>query len=84
MNKSSSRKSIIKKSLWSLRKGEVAIINKLNANGDIRRRLQDLGFIEGNKAVCVLKSPFGEPVAFFVKGAIIALRKEELENILIA
>ena len=47
-------------------------------------RLLDLGLVKGTKIVPVLVSPSKDPRAFFVRGSIIAIRKEEAQNIQIS
>ena len=44
---------------------------------DMRRRLQDIGLIEGTVVECVGKSPLGDPCAYVIRGAVIALRSED-------
>lgn len=56
-------------------------ILKLNCNGDIRRRMLDLGIIPGTIIKPVLKSPFGDPRAFEVRNTLLAIRKEDACNI---
>lgn len=63
--------------------GESCYIKDILLEKRERRRLQELGFIKNTLVKCVLKSPFNEPMAYFVKGTIISLRKEVTENILI-
>lgn len=49
----------------------------------LKNRLVELGFTEGTK-VCVLHSNIGESsLAYYVKGAVIALRKEDSANIIV-
>ena len=69
--------------LSDLKIGQKAKVTSVNINGNMRRRLLDIGITVGTETECVFKSPFGEPTAFLVRGAIIALRKEECENIII-
>ena len=71
------------KSLVNLREGDRSFVKKLLSTGGMRRRLQDLGIIEGAAISCVQKSPFGDPVAYEIRGAIIALRAEDAGNILV-
>lgn len=52
-------------------------IKKLNCMGNIRRRLLDLGFVEGASITPVLISPSGDPRAFSIRGTLIAIRKED-------
>ena len=52
-------------------------IQKLNCVGNIRRRLLDLGFVEGSPITPVLISPSKDPRAFSIRGTLIAIRKED-------
>lgn len=56
-------------------------ILKLNCNGDIRRRLLDLGIIPGTIIKPVLKSPSGDPRAFEVRGTLLAIRSEDASTV---
>ena len=47
----------------------------INCNESVKRRLLDLGLIKGTAIAPVFKSPFGNPVAYEIRGTIIALRK---------
>ncbi len=67
----------------SLRIGESGVIKSLCAEENIKRRLLDIGLIEGTKISCVLKSPSGDPLAYLIRGAVIALRKEDTAKILV-
>lgn len=71
-------------SLTSLKEGERARVSTLLSSGSMRRRLQDIGLIEGTEVECVQKSPAGDPVAYMIRGALIALRSEDSSNILVA
>lgn len=66
-----------------MKKGDCGIIKRLNNKGTIRRRLIEVGFIPGSTVEYVCKSPLGDPKAYFVKGTVIALRKEDSSNIVI-
>lgn len=55
----------------------------LTAKGSVRRRMLDLGFVQNTHVLAVRKSPAGDPIAYKVRGAIVALRKEEASNVLI-
>ncbi len=54
-----------------------AVILDLNCKGDLRRRLLDLGLVNGTNIKAVLKSPMGNPIAYDIRGTTIALRKED-------
>ena len=57
--------------------GEKYIINSLECDGDIRRRFLDLGIIPSTEIIPVFNSPFGNPVAYRVRGTTIAIRKKD-------
>lgn len=52
--------------------------------GAQRRRLLDLGIVRGARITAELASAFGDPVAYRIRGALIALRGEQAEWIRIA
>ena len=58
-------------------------IQELKCEGNIRRRLLDLGLVKGTNIPPVLISPSKDPRAFEVRGTIIAIRKEDAKNIFI-
>ena len=64
--------------------GQTAVISALNTTGSMRRRLLDIGLIEGTRVECLGKSPLGDPSAYLIRGAVIALRKDDCKNILIS
>lgn len=47
------------------------------------RRLQDLGLVEGTRVTCLGRSLWGDPAAYRICGAIIALRREDCAQILL-
>lgn len=70
--------------LKDLKQGQTAKVNSLLSTGSIRRRLQDIGLIEGTEVECLQKSPAGDPTAYLIRGAVIALRSEESSKILVS
>ena len=56
-------------------------IEKLNCEGNIRRRLLDLGLVKDSPIVPVLISPSKDPRAFDIRGTLIAIRKEDAKCI---
>lgn len=74
---------IMKSALSNLKVGQSGTVVSLNAKGDILRRLLDIGIVEGTRLKCVLKSPLGDPSAFLIRGAVIALRKEDSANVMV-
>lgn len=70
-------------SLFDLPVGQSACVQDLMITGSMRRRLQDIGLIEGTRVECLQKSPAGDPIAYLIRGAVIALRKEDSSRILV-
>jgi len=64
-------------SLTALRPGQRAVVCGLSAAGETRRRLQDIGLISGTQVACLGRSPLGDPSAYQIRGAVIALRDED-------
>ena len=68
-------------SLDQLPLNQNGIIQKIECEGNIKRRLLDLGLVKGTNIIPVLLSPSKDPRAFQVRGSIIAIRREDAENI---
>ena len=71
------------RTLSELPLGETAAIASLTAPQPERERLLSLGFVPGSPVRSVLESPWGDPVAYEVCGAVIALRRCDARQILI-
>ena len=69
-------------SLDELMPGQEASVKEVIITGAVRRRLTDLGLVPGTRIRCVAKSPSGDPKAFQIRGAVIAIRKEHSRQIL--
>lgn len=69
--------------LAELKVGGKGKIISVDADINIKRRLQDIGLISGTSVECLYKSPLGDPKAFLIRGTVIALRCEDSNNILI-
>ncbi len=52
--------------------------------GAERRRLLDLGFVSGSEVEHRLDSPAGDPTAYLVRGALVALRREQARFVRVA
>ncbi len=72
------------RTLDQLKPGESATVTTLHAEGVTRRRLMDLGILPGTRLTAELKSPLGDPIAYRVRDALIALRKAQARLIEIA
>lgn len=69
-------------SLAQMEAGQEMRVSDVLSTGSMRRRLQDLGIIEGTKIRCLQKSPNGDPIAYLIRGAAIAIRNEDASQIL--
>lgn len=71
------------KTLCKIGPGERAVVSELRSTGSMRRRLLDIGLINGTEIECIGRSPGGDPSAFLIRGAVIAIRSEDCNNILV-
>lgn len=58
-------------------------VTSLTSDGANRRRILDLGVISGTEIEPLYKSPSGNPVAYLIRGAVIALRTEVSSKIMV-
>lgn len=63
--------------------GQTITIEWLANDRNMAERLTDLGFEIGATVTCVLKKGNGEIAAYLVRNAVIALRKEDSQMILV-
>ncbi len=56
-------------------------VTEVNAKGTFYRRMLDLGIVPGTKITALHKSITGDPVAYAIRGSVIALRKSDAANI---
>lgn len=63
--------------------GRRARVEALLSDGGTRRRMLDLGLIQGTEVEPLYKSPAGNPVAYRIRGAVIALRNDVSGMILV-
>jgi DtxR family Mn-dependent transcriptional regulator len=66
--------------------GQNAVVRRIDdqCRGMARRRLLDMGLTPGASVTCVLRSLFGQPTAYRVRGATIALRTEQADYVWVA
>lgn len=67
--------------LSQVKQGMTVTVQRLLSGSGMRRRLLDMGLIEGTEVTCLYSSPSGDPTAFLVRGTVIALRKQDAEQI---
>ncbi len=71
------------RTLCDLQPGQRAFVAGLWTEGGMRRRLLDVGLIEHTRVECLGRSPGGDPSAYLIRGAVIALRKKDCAGILL-
>ena len=69
--------------LCALAPGEAAVVARLLTGGAMRRRLQELGLIPGAPVACLGRSPGGDPAAYRIAGAIVAIRDEDAAGVIV-
>lgn len=72
-----------KRTLDTLKAGECGRVTGLSADAGLRRRFRDLGMINGTKIKCAGKSTHGDIAAYHIKGAVIAIRRDDAETVFI-
>ena len=68
-------------SLDTLRVGQSARVSHIEAEPAMRRRLLELGLVPGTRVTCTAVSPAGDPAAYAVRGAVIALRRRDAAGV---
>ncbi len=67
--------------LSTLEPGESAVVEAVGGGEAMRRRLMDLGLIGGTRVTCLGRSPAGDPAAYLIRGAVIALRRADASGV---
>lgn len=63
--------------------GEEGVVHRIELCGTFQRRIQDLGLIHGTTVQCIHQSPCGDPIAYLIRGAIIAMRNSDAKHIIV-
>lgn len=58
-------------------------VHRVEGGGPMARRLLDLGLIPGTAVYCQGAAPAGDPVAYQIRGAVIALRRKDATSVLL-
>ncbi len=67
--------------LDQLKTGDRATIKKINANGQFKTRLMEMGFIKNTEIYVEKSAPLNDPVEYVIKGYHISLRRSEAAQI---
>ena len=71
------------RNLSQIEPGQLAVVKHLNTTGSMRKRLLDLGLTEQTEIRCLGRSPLGDPSAYLIRGAVIAIRSRDSRNIIV-
>ncbi len=71
------------KKLSALTQGENATVQSVMTEGAMRRRFQELGLVPGTEVLCLQKSFFGSLRSYLIKDAVIAIRDEDADGVII-
>ena len=47
----------------------------------LEARLEKMGFVTGSEVRCLYRAPSGDPTAYYIRGATVALRGQDAEHI---
>ena len=64
-----------------LLEGQRAAVTGIEEDGAMGRRLRDMGLVRGTEVKCLQQSPFGDPVAYLIRGAVVALRRADSRRV---
>lgn len=67
-----------------LKHGEKARISDINPENPSHKRLIEIGFTPGQEIELVNSSVFNDPLAFSVRGTLIAIRRNEADCIILS
>ena len=69
--------------LCDIAPGDSCVVSELTTAGSMRRRLLDIGLVKNTPVYCIGKSPGGDPAAYLICGAVIAIRAVDAATVLV-
>ena len=66
-----------------IKPGQSAVVKQVDASENMLRRFLDIGLIGDTKIECIGRSPSGDPSAYLIRGAVIAIRSESCADIML-
>ena len=69
--------------LRNLKAGESALVYKVTVNGDLGRRLREMGLVPDTKLTMMGRAPLNDPVEVKLMGYNLTLRNNEADHILV-
>ena len=67
--------------LADLQTGDKAVIVRVHGHGSFRKRLIEMGFIQGKEVKVILNAPLKDPIEYEIIGYKVSLRREEAKQI---
>ncbi|HNY00848.1 MAG TPA: FeoA family protein [Oscillospiraceae bacterium] len=67
--------------LCDLAPGGSGVVSGLDTTGGMRRRFLDIGLTRDTAVACVGRSPLGDPSAYLIRGAVVAIRAEDCRGV---
>ena len=67
--------------MCSLQPGQSAKVESIGDCRGLESRLRQLGLREGDRVKCLCRSPLGDPAAYSIRGAVIALRGRDAAGV---
>jgi len=65
--------------LSDIKTGDEAIITKVLGHGAFRKRITEMGFVNGEKVIVIKNAPLQDPVEYEIMGYKVSLRRSEAE-----
>ena len=69
------------RTLKDVKIGETVVIDKLNGEGALKRRIMDMGLTKGTQVYVRTVAPLGDPMELTVRGYELSVRKADAELI---
>ena len=69
--------------LADLKQDETAAVAEVLDRSALGRRFLDLGLIPGARVACLGRAPLGDPAAYLVAGAVVAIRRRDAARVLL-
>ena len=67
--------------LREVKKGQTVVVQKLNGEGAVKRRMMDMGITKGTEIYVRKVAPLGDPVEVTVRGYELSVRKADAEMV---
>lgn len=64
--------------------GSTAIVESVEGDRDVRRRLLEMGFCNRARVTAIRRAPLGDPTEFRIRGYYVSLRRDEAQHVLVA